>query len=141
MKMSPIVTFLVVLSVTVNVALAVGFVWLAASQNAHDNADTAQNAAVSAAEHDSALTACRAANINRGQDKAVWAYLLRPPPHASATVTGEITHLRGLVAAKDTLRNCAALYSVKPLGAACERDQPDRLHAGHPGVPDGRCRR
>lgn len=112
--MSPVITFLVVLSVAVNVALAVGFVVLAASQNAQNTANTARNAAVSAAEHNSALIACRSANVNRTQDSAVWAYLLQVPHTATAAHKAEIAHLRALVAAKNAIRDCATLYSVKP---------------------------
>lgn len=101
MKMSPVVTFLVVLSVLVNVAVAIGFVFIAIGLGRNSSNLRADQ-----------VTQCQESNVVRVQDIAIWNRLLQVPPGASAGQKREAAELAALVKAKDTPKDCAQIYSA-----------------------------
>jgi hypothetical protein len=100
-KLPPIITALVVVSVLVNVGLAVGFVFLALQSIG--NGDSIRT---------SDVQQCEIANDTRVQDIAIWNRLLRLPAGASAASRSEAADLERLVKVKDTPRNCTAAYKA-----------------------------
>ena len=98
-----LITVLVVLSVTVNVVLAVLAV-----------AGVIYAVSLSSRIHASQLESCRASNTARLRDIAIWNRLLNvtPAQHAAETPAqrAEVTQLEHLVRVKDAQVNCAALY-------------------------------
>ena len=99
--MSPVVTFLVILSVLVNVALAAGFVIIGLQQG--------QTSVTIRANQ---ITQCQEGNITRLQDIRIWNRLLALPPAAKPAARKEAAELAALVKAKDTPKNCTAIYAA-----------------------------
>ena len=69
------------------------------------------------ASHASEISACRQANVNRGQDIAIWNKFLgdlAPPSARTGKVAAELAGINHLIRIKDTPRNCVALYSNRP---------------------------
>lgn len=105
-----LITVLVVLSVTVNVILAllaVAGVFYAVSVNS-------RNAQLGRSIHNSQIEACHQSNTARQRDIAIWNRLLNVTPAQKAAETpaqrAEVAQLEHLVKAKDTPVNCARLY-------------------------------
>jgi hypothetical protein len=84
---------------------------LVAVQNSNSAAQTARTAA---RIHASQLHACRASNVARHQDIAIWNRLLTLTPaqlkRATAEQKAEVRDLEHLVGIKDHPVNCAVLY-------------------------------
>lgn len=96
------ITILVVISVVVNVILAVAI--------------TAVAIVLLNRIHESQLTSCQASNVARHKDIAIWNRLLDVSPaqakQQTAASRAEVKQLKALVASKDTQVNCAALYNT-----------------------------
>lgn len=59
------------------------------------------------------ISACRQANVNRGQDIAIWNKFLGdlvPAPARTGKVQAELAGINQLIRIKDTPRNCVTLY-------------------------------
>lgn len=75
--------------------------------------------------HASQVSACRGANVNRGQDIAIWNQFLAdlaPPAARTPKVRAELAGINRLIRVKDTPRNCVAIYRLNP-GAAAQAGQ------------------
>jgi len=100
----------VILSVTVQIALTIGFVVLAGNVAAQDARNSAAQAAVSAAEHASQVASCVAGNKTRARTGRIIAEIIALLPPGN---TAKVTDLKRDVAKNYKLNNCAAMYSVK----------------------------
>lgn len=62
--------------------------------------------------HSSNISACRQANVSRGEDIAIWDRLLKVPAGVPAAARAEVADLERLVGVKDKPRDCNALYRI-----------------------------
>jgi len=67
---------------------------------------------VQSAAHANILEGCAKGNADRKRDAAVWHVILHVPASAKPATRREAALLAGLVARKDTPRDCAALYAT-----------------------------
>ncbi|HEX3960917.1 MAG TPA: hypothetical protein VHZ03_30580 [Trebonia sp.] len=93
-----------VVSFCLDLLVTAGFGWNTVQVNGAQNAS-----------HDSQISACQQANVNRAQDIAIWNQFLTdiapPGTPETAKVKAELAGLSKLVQVKDEPRNCQKLYA------------------------------
>jgi hypothetical protein len=61
--------------------------------------------------HNGSLSQCRANNVNRQQDYAIWVTLEQPTSPRNAAAQAKWAKLKQLVATKDAPRDCEKIYA------------------------------